>query len=234
MNKPNLIIIPGWGGNFQTWLEFSNLAERYFEVTCIELPCFGNEPCPDTVWGVEDYAEFVKEKIKGIEGEKILFGHSFGGQVATYLMAKNPKLVDKLVLSGAATFRPKKSCKRMIFCVVAKIGKVFFKLPILNRLDLVMKKVLYRLAKSPDYTHTSGTKKEIFKKIIRQDLEHLLPDIQVPTLVVWGEHDDYTPLEQGKRIAKIIPNASLEIIEKGRHGLHMHNREKLLEILKKV
>ena len=234
MIKPNLIIIPGWGGNFQTWSDFITLAERYFEVMCIELPCFGNEPCPDMIWGVDEYANFAIEKIKKIKGKKILLGHSFGGQIATYIVAKNPKLIDKLVLSGAAIFRPKKSLKRTIFYVLAKIGKLIFRLPILNRLEIVMKKILYRFAKSPDYTHTSGRKKEIFQKIIRQDLGYLLPNVKVKTFVVWGEDDSYFPVIQGKRIAKLIPDSSLEIIKGGRHGFHIHNKKYLLNILKKT
>ena len=62
MNR--LIIIPGWGGNKQTWKEFAELAGKDFEVEVIELPCFGDEPCPATAWNVEDYVEFVKGKLK--------------------------------------------------------------------------------------------------------------------------------------------------------------------------
>ena len=63
-SKPKLIIVHGWGGSRQTWSDFVSLAESDFEVEVIELPCFGAEPCPSSIWGVEEYAKFISDKIK--------------------------------------------------------------------------------------------------------------------------------------------------------------------------
>ena len=38
-----LVILPGWGGNKETWKEFASLASKDFEVQIIDLPCFGDE-----------------------------------------------------------------------------------------------------------------------------------------------------------------------------------------------
>jgi len=80
---------------------------------------------------------------------------------------------------------------------------------------------LYQVADSPDFSKTNGTKRDIFKKIIRQDLQHLLPSISIPTCVIQGTDDTYVPFRHGKRIAEGIRSASFVVIEKGRHGLHL-------------
>lgn len=228
-----LIILPGWGGTKETWNDFIKIAEKDYKVICLNLPCFGNEPCPGTVWGVKEYAEFVKNKIKKLNLEKpILLGHSFGGQIAVYLAAYHPELIFKLILSGATVTRPKNILKRIVFNIIAKCGKVVFKLPIIKKIDVFAKKILYYSADSPDYIKTSGIKQDIFKKIIRQDLTHLLYKINIPTLVVWGTRDKYVALNNGKKIAKLIPNAKLEIIKNGKHGLHIQQPENLFEIIK--
>jgi len=72
MNTQTLVILPGWGGNLQTWNDFIFIAKKKFDVVCIELPCFGSEPCPNKVWGVEDYADFVKNKRKELNKNKII------------------------------------------------------------------------------------------------------------------------------------------------------------------
>lgn len=225
--KKQLIILPGWDGNRKTWQGFINLAQTEFEVTCIELPCFGDEPCPKNIWGVEDYAEFIKNKIIELKIEKpIMLGHSFGGQVAAYLSANNPGLIDKLILSGAAIIRRENKIKNYIFGTVSKIGKKLF------GKSEVFKKILYRLADSPDYANTSGIKREIFKKVIRQDVSAELVKITTPTLVVWGDNDKYVPLSDGKKIAQMITGSKLKIVKDGRHGLHIHSTDKFFEIIK--
>lgn len=232
MKNKILIILPGWGGNEQTWTKFTDIAEKKVDTYVIDLPCFGSEPCPTRVWGVEDYAEFVKNKIKNITNEPIiLLGHSFGGQVATYFTVYNPDMVEKLILSGAAIFRPAKLIKRTIYNKIAKLGKLIFKLPILKKYSVQSRRLIYRIANSPDYSHTDGVKKEIFKKVIRQDLVKILPQIKIPTLVAWGTKDSYVPLKKGKKIAKLIPNAKLKIFKKGKHGLHLQMPKELFNVI---
>lgn len=267
MNK--LIILPGWGGNKETWKEFAELASKEFEVQIIELPCFGDEPCPNTVWGVEDYVEFVKQRVCHPESlpqqgegslfdgstnklddpgvnmlkrdsspsaqndEVILLGHSFGGQVATVLASKYPELIDKLILSAPAVFRPKKTLKRIILGSIAKLGKIFFKVPIVEKYRNTIRNGFHCLIGARDYNKASGIQTEIFKKAIRQDVGEDATKILVPTLIIWGTLDHYLPVSDAYKLNKLIKNSKLEIIKGGKHGLHLQMPEKLLEIINK-
>lgn len=231
--KPQLVILPGWEGSKTSWKNFINLAQNDFEVYCFDLPCFGEEPCPNQVWGIAEYAEFVRQKIKELHLHKpILLGHSFGGQIAVYLAATSPQSLSRLILCGASAIRPKRSLKRSIFNLTAKVGKIFFSLPLIKSLTAPAQKFLYRLADSPDYGKTSGIKREIFKKIIRQDLTKKLKSIKTPTLIVWGTLDSYLPLKTGKKIAELINGSKLEVIAGGKHGLHLQMPERLYGIIK--
>ncbi len=234
MFNKTLVIIPGWGGSHETWAKFIELAKPHFEnVVCIDLPCFGGNPCPKTPWGVEQYAEYVKRKIEKLPSKEIiLLGHSFGGQVSSYLVAHNPTLCKKFILCAGAVFRPKRPIRRAFFWLVAKAGKLIFRLPIIEHIGVWAKKILYKSADSPDYSKTSGIQKQIFQKIIRQDLTPILPKISVPTLIVWGTFDKYVPLKDGKNAQKLIQNSQLEIILGAGHGIHLTHTEKLLQIIK--
>lgn len=225
-----LIILPGWGGNSETWKQFISLAEKHFRVLCVNLPCFGDEPCPDDVWGTGEYADFVYKKIieTGIS-DLIVLGHSFGGQIAVRLVSEHPELFSHLVLVGAAVIRPKRPLRRLLFWLVAKTGKLLFRLPIVEQGSAFAKKVLYRLAASPDYLETSRIKRDIFRKVIREDGQKFLGQITVPTTVIWGARDRYTPLRYGKKIAGRIPGATLDIVPDGKHGLHLQMPETLLQ-----
>jgi pimeloyl-ACP methyl ester carboxylesterase len=152
--------------------------------------------------------------------------------VAAYLAAREPQLISSLILSGASAIRPKRSFQRTIFGLIAKTGRIFFSLPLIKNFSAPAQKFLYKLAGSPDYVATSGIEREVFKKIVRQDLTEELKKIKIPTLVVWGTLDSYVPLASGKTIAKLIPNSRLEIIPGGKHGLHLAMPEKLYSIVK--
>jgi pimeloyl-ACP methyl ester carboxylesterase len=243
-DKPVLIILPGWGGTKETWRDFTELAKDFFDIQVIDLPCFGEEPCPKEAWGIEDYSNFVKSKIinhkparhglaRGMAGGSkiILLGHSFGGQVAAYFAAQNPEMISKLILIAPALFRKKRGLRRLFFGIIAKTGHLIFKLPIIEKFDVWAKKILYKAADSPDYAKTSGIKREIFKKIIRQDLKDILPKIKVPTLLIQGTLDKYVPVKDSKKAANLIPNSKLELISLGRHGLHFQQPKKLLSII---
>lgn len=231
MQKYNLVILPGWGGSHETWRDFAKLTEQYFSsVKVIDLPCFGASPCPPTAWGVEDYANYVHNEIEKLHLENIvLLGHSFGGQVAVKFISEHPENIKKLILSGPAVFRPPFSFRKFIFGWLAKFGKKVFSLPFAEKGSVFAKKLLYnKLIGSTDYVESAGVKREIFKKIIRQDLRHLLPKIETPTLILWGEKDTYVPVKNGKQMFKMMPKSYLHIVKKGGHGLHINNQEEMI------
>ena len=90
-----------------------------WKVENLELPGFGL-PVPKTVWGVDDYADWVKEKAGG---ECVVFGHSFGGRVAIKLAAKGAARGAVLCAPGGLS-RPGK-VKRVLFRVLVKVGREY-------------------------------------------------------------------------------------------------------------
>ena len=234
MKKYSLIILPGWGGNYETWRDFIKLITEYFDkIKVIELPCFGASPCPSTAWGVEEYSEYARAEIEKLHFENLaLLGHSFGGQVAVKFISEHPENVKKLILSGPAVFRPSFSFRRFFFGLLVKFGKKLFELPLVEKGSVFAKKLLYnKIIRSRDYLESAGMKREIFKKIIRQDLRHLLPNIKTPALILWGKKDNFVPVKDGKKMAKMMPNSYLHIFKKGGHGLHIYNKDEMILVI---
>jgi pimeloyl-ACP methyl ester carboxylesterase len=171
------------------------------------------------------------QKIGKGPAEIILLAHSFGGQVSAKMLAENPGIVGKVVFTAPAVFRMKASIRRFLFGTIAKVGKFTLGLPPLSRFETLGKKVLYRMADSPDYGNTDGVQREIFKKVIHEDVSHFLSDIKIPTLLVWGNRDRYVPVSRAKRMQRLMPQATLEIIPKATHGIHLSHSERLLDLI---
>lgn len=231
--KPLLIIVPGWGGTRITWGDFIARASEQYEVHCVEMPCFGDEPCPTTVWGIDEYADFLRTKIQTIKqqanGRKVyLLAHSFGGQIAVKMLSQDPTLVDGLLLSGPAIYRRRLTLKNLLFLPLAKLGTMVFSLPGIRAGGEQARKILYKIAASPDYNRTKGIERDIFKKVTRQDMSSCLPLLTLPVRLVAGARDRYVRSHNTARAAKAIPGAQLVTIATGRHGLHHTHPDILL------
>ena len=57
----------------------------------------------------------------------------------------------------------------------------------------------------------------------RPDSLDVLPSIDVPTLVIVGEHDQITPPEQSRLMVDRLPNARLEIVPQAGHMANIEN-----------
>ncbi len=73
--------------------------------------------------------------------------------------------------------------------------------------------------------------RDVFKKVITQDLTAKFSKIQARTLIIWGERDQLTPLGDAYILKENIPNSKLEIIPQQGHNLHFKIPEKLSEYI---
>ena len=62
-------------------------------------------------------------------------------------------------------------------------------------------------------------------------LIHLLPRVEVPTLVIWGENDRIIPASAGERIAEAMPNTRLEVIAGAGHLPHIEKPDEVIPLL---
>ena len=174
-------------------------------------------------FNTQDYVDWLKSYLDG-KGEIILIGQSFGGQVGIQFTAQNPQNVERLVLIGSAGIRKEFNLKKQIFWLLAKAGRLL-------TTSSFLKKLLYKLAREWDYTQASPIMKQTLQNIVKDDQRENLPKIKVPTLLIWGSDDRYTPLRHGRLMHRLIPNSVLKVISGGRHGLHFtHPRELVTEI----
>jgi len=69
---------------------------------------------------------------------------------------------------------------------------------------------------------------DCMRAISRGDFAAEMRAVTVPTLVVHGDKDLVNPLDRtGKKVAELIPGATLKVYEEGPHGLVITHRERL-------
>ena len=219
--KP-LLILHGWGSRSENWQKVGELlAEKGLKVIIPDLPGFGQSDRPKKIWSLENYCDFVEEFARGLGLERFsLLGHSFGGSLVLKLSLRIPEKIDRLYLVSAACFR-RKSIKKRILFVLAKIFKIFSFIPFLR-------KAFYKfIVRKSDYSYTDGIMRDIYLGVIKEDLSDLLERIQVPTNIIWGEKDNIIPLKQAKVINQKIKNSKLIVIPNANHDLNTKYPEEL-------
>ncbi len=224
-----LLILHGWGSRSDNWQKVGELlANNGVKVIIPDLPGFGQSDKPQTSWNLDEYCDFVEEFVKNLGLERFsLSGHSFGGALAVKCGLKFPEKIDKLFLVGAACFR-RKAFRKKLFYIIAKIFKVFSFLPFYSSI----RKAFYKfIVRKSDYSYADGIMKDVYLKIIKQDLLDVLSRIQISTIIIWGEKDKIKKIKEARLIKEKIQNSKLEIISDVGHSPHLETPGKLAEII---
>ena len=202
-NKP-LLLLHGWGCDKSIFNCIINAFKDKMCIYSLDFPGFGGSDAPPKTFGVFEYTELVVEFIKTLNITKPdIICHSFGGRVAIVLCAKYPDLVSKVVFTDAAGLIKKRTLKYYF--------KVYsYKL--LKKLGAAQKN-----AGSPDYRALGEDMKQVFIRVVNQDLTEYLPHIKAPSLLIYGENDEETPVYFGEKMKKLIPDSGLVIMKNAGH-----------------
>lgn len=220
-----LVVLPGWMRSSVEWLKVAEAFRDKYNIVILDFPGFGITSKPSTDFDTYDYADFIKSFLAKIGVSRCtLLGHSFGGRVAIILttttdLVKNLVLVDSAGLkTGHFSIKP----MRLLFSILKSLQR-FLPRQIRYRINL--------LVGSHDYKN-AGEMRKPFVKIVNQNLNHMLHQIAVPTLIVWGDKDTLLSVKQTKILKKEIQNSSVRIVWGSGHSPHTEKPEKFIEILR--
>lgn len=211
-----LVMLHGWGHTHASLIPLGELLSPFVRPYLVDLPGFGRSAAPDTVWSAEDYARALSDHLEahGIR-EFYLFGHSFGGKVALCLAKNHPKKVKKLVLAASAGLRPRRTlANRVRILSILYAGKGVKWWDRLRGSSYFETTFIPKFG-SADY-RSAGSMRSILIKSVHEDYTPILSEVEVDTLLLWGEKDTETPLEIGQRFAQGLPRAKL--ISFAHHG----------------
>ncbi len=221
-----VLLLHGWGQNCEMMAFIGEFLKSHFIVYNFDLPGFGQSEDPPETWGTEDYCLFLRRFCmeEGIE-DPVIIAHSFGCRIALQYAFRFP--VHKMVLTGAAGIRDKRGVDYYAKVYAYKLGKKVLSLkPFEKYRERFMKN-----AGSEDYRNASGVMRSSFVRIVNEDLTGILKDIPCETLLVFGENDEATPVEKGKLMEKLMPNAALVIFENDDHYAYFHQANRFCLVL---
>ena len=216
---PPLLLVHGAGDDSRVWQpQLSALADA-FTVVAWDEPGSGRSADLPEGFGLADYAACLAGLIDGLAlGPVHLAGLSWGGTVALQTYADAPHLVGTLVLAdtyaGWAGSLPADEVRQRVAGVrrvlAAPAEDVVLVAPGLfaGEPPAAFAALLTELA--------AGVRRETLAAqlvaMAEADLRDLLPRIDVPTLLVWGEQDARSPQDVARQFEQAIPGARLVVL----------------------
>ena len=215
-----IMVLHGWGAQATAVRPIVDCLGDRWRVCAPDLPGFGASMSPPEAWSVRDYAAVVRALMERLDMSAAhVIGHSFGGRIGIVLASESPAMVRRLILVNSAGIRHPHSWKDRLRAAAMHGGQRALaatgRSPAGGRRNRLRAWAAERFG-SDDY-RAAGRLRPTFLRVVDEDLRALLPAIQAPTLLIWGDEDRETPLAQGQLMAQAIPNARFEVFPGAGH-----------------
>ena len=196
--KDVTLFLHGWGANKEIMKKAFGAYFKDFRHVYVDMPGFGASGMHGAL-ATKDYAKIMKSFLDELGANpKIIFGHSFGGKVATLL---NPEYLALLSSAGIVAKKPL---------------WVRFKIALFKFLKLFGLGFLYKFFATKDVKGMSKTMYETLKNVVDEDFSSKFADFGGKAFIFWGEEDKATPLKSGERVSRLIKNSEFHAL-KGDH-----------------
>ena len=220
-----LVLVHGFMGGSGQWAPQAPLADGR-EVIALDLPGYGGNAHLPPIDRIGDFADWMLDALskRGVARFDLL-GHSMGGMIAQEMIARAPARVRRLVLygTGAAGDLPgrfesfetsrARAAADGAAVTARRIAATWF----------------LGNATAAEYPACAAIAEQSTLPAILAGLNAMqswsrvasLPDIRVPTLILWGDGDRTYRWAQTQELWQAIPDCQLAVVPGCAHAVHM-------------
>ncbi len=237
---PPMVLVHGWGMNAGVWSGLPEAMTAGHEIIAVDLPGHGGAPFSDDQWSLDHWANACLEQVAGHSSRQtpeheeepaIWVGWSLGGLVALQAARLAPKRVAALVLL-ASTPRFVRAVDWQVAVPEGTLAQFhdglladpagtlerFFTLQLRGSDDLrgQLRRLREAIATRPVPNPAALAKG--LELLREEDLRGPLPDVQAPTLWLFGERDTLVPAAAAERLDLLMPEAETRVLPGAAHA----------------
>lgn len=220
---PPVLMTHGWGASIDLLRPLAlPLSRLGYQCLMVDLPGFGESSEPARAFSIQDYAAFCIDYMNQRElGSVNFFGHSLGGRIGLILAAERPHRIETLALSNSAGIREKPALSsRLRLQMYHKIRQSLESIGAKSAAARL--RLIYNgRYGSPDYQSASPIMRQTLIKVVNDDLLVHAARVAAPTILIWGDADQTTPLWMGRKLEETIPDAALIVHEGAGHYAYL-------------
>jgi len=230
-SKPLLLLMHGITGHAEAYVRNLAAHAEHFNVYAIDFIGHGYSTKPDHPLEIPHYIDQVTNVLNTLGVEKAYFsGESLGGWVTARFAQLRPERVEKIVLNTMGGTMANPAVMERLFTLSMEAAKDPSWERVKARLEWLMAdpamvtddliRTRQAIFEQPDWL------KACEMNMALQDLEirkrNMITDadlraITTEALVIWTTKDPSGPVDEGRRIASLLPNGHLEVIENCGH-----------------
>ena len=223
-----IVLLHGTGASLHTWEGWARALKDEHRVISYDMPGFGlTGPSPDANYTIENYVRVLVAVLDQVGVQRcVLAGNSLGGYVAWAAAVLEPGRIARLVLVDAGGY-PYESTS-------VPLGFRIARTPLLRTLmkDVLPRSIIESSVQNVfgdpakvtpglidryfDLTTRAGNRQalgERFRQTQPGALAERVPEIKVPTLILWGGRDRLIPPSLGDRFQQEIAGSTLSVFK---------------------
>ena len=214
---PTVLMLHGVGGGHLAFApQVETLASSGYRAVAWDMPGYGHS-APIEPYNFKGLAQSCIALIESLNcGGVALLGHSMGGMVAQEVVARRPELVNKLILCATSPSFGKPDAHWQRNFIAQRTAPLDAGKSMADLAEVLVPQMVgpgslpegVRLATHCMSQVPASTYRRALEAILSFDRRAQLPQIQVPTLLLAGEHDRNAPPAMMKKMAEAIPRST--------------------------
>lgn len=230
-SKPLLLMLQGITGHAEAYVRNLAAHAEHFDVWAIDFIGHGYSSKPDHPLEIRHYTDQIEHVMKALGATSAYFsGESLGGWVSAQFAADHPERVEKVVLNTMGGTMANPAVMERLYTLSMEAahdpswGRVKARLewlmadPAMVTDDLI--RTRQAIFEQPDWLQACTMNMALQDPETRKRnmlTDDVLRSISSEALVIWTSKDPSGPVDEGRRIASLLPHGRLEVIDNCGH-----------------
>jgi len=229
--KP-LIFLHGAMGTGQVWKPYIPILSEDFNLILPDIRGHGKTENPGKKIDLHLMADDIAALIDALKLDKpFICGWSGGGDIGLDIAMRYPDCVSRLIVGGI-TLRVTEAARATLMAMgLEGPGQINF-----EQAEKAIPQLTDQWKK--DHVQSPLHWKELITQVSFEMINPTLPaeddlrHISVPTLIIWGDRDQFLPVEDAVELYRLIPNAQLAVVPNADHFVTRTNARSFAELVK--
>ena len=237
-----IVLLHGTASSLHTWDGWTELLKGDRRVVRFDLPGFGlTSPSPDGTYGAEKDTSLLVAILDFLDIDQcVLGGNSLGGSISWRTALTHPSRVEKLILvdAGGYDISPGSRPVAFYFAKMSMIDWIVRNTLPRGLIDWMVRNTLPRgivaqglrkvygdpskvgvelIARYRELIQMEGNRRAFIKRVgqwLRAPRPyHRIPELQMPTLIIWGGRDRLVPPEAAELFHRDIAGSTLVMFD---------------------
>lgn len=227
-----LVLIAGISYSHWMWHRMAPDLAQHYQVILFDNRGVGKSEAPPGPYSAQMMAEDTVRLLEALDIQKaVVMGHSMGGFIAQALVLEHPERVEKLILAatnfGGPNHIPITPQAMAVLSDVSGDPVERFKrgLEVSTapgfaeaHAEIIEQWLAYR-SENPIDPAAYQAQLAVGLGLLSEaaSFEKKLPNVQAPTLILFGEHDKVVPVGNAELLHQQIPNSQVKILPEAGH-----------------